>query len=392
MPIKLIGALGLTQIVGYGTMTYSFSILAPDVARDFGLSLETIFGLYSICLFFGSLPSAYVGKVMDTYGAALVMAVGSAISAVTFIVAAAGSAVWFFGALLLMQLTSSMVLYQAAFLALVQGSPLSGARSITSLTLVAGFSSTVFWPLSTVLRETLSWREIYIAFAIMNLAICAPVHVLAIRTRTDERQPRSQKAAVVPGLLPPQDHGTALALVSLAFALQTFTLSAVLTHMVPMLATLGLGATAVVVGALFGPSQVFSRVLNMVFGSRMSPLMLATSSCASIVIGSAVLALTNGNLVGATIFAICVGLGSGTSSVAQGSLPLWLFGSKGYGSITGKITAARLAFGATAPVAFSYCMDLLGIRWSLAVNIALGFAGIAIFLSIRSLLRDSKAT
>nr|WP_210280698.1 arsenite efflux MFS transporter ArsK [Phyllobacterium endophyticum] len=384
----MIGALGLTQIVGYGTMTYSFSILAPDIARDFGLPLETVFGLYSICLFFGSLPAPYIGKVMDAYGAALVMAVGSTIAAMTFIIAASGSVAGFFAALLLMQLTSSMVLYQAAFLALVQARPLGAGRSITYLTLVAGFSSTLFWPLSASLRESLSWREIYVSFAIMNLAICAPVHVLAIRTRTDERRSVSDVGTVlVPGLLAGRDRGPALTLVSLAFALQTFTLSAVLTHMVPMLETLGLGASAVVVGAFFGPSQVFSRVLNMVFGARMSPLMLATASCASIAIGSAVLAVTNGNFIGAIIFAICAGLGSGTSSIAQGSLPLWLFGFQHYGSITGKITAARLAFGATAPVAFSYGMELFGIRWSLGLNMMLGIVGVAFFLSVRKFVR-----
>ena len=52
---KAIWGLGLTQIIGYGTLYYSFSILAPAMAREFGLTQGWVFGALSASLFAGSL-------------------------------------------------------------------------------------------------------------------------------------------------------------------------------------------------------------------------------------------------------------------------------------------------------------------------------------------------
>lgn len=81
-------------------------------------------------------------------------------------------------------------------------------------------------------------------------------------------------------------------------------------------------------------------------------------------------------------FSICLGLGSGINSIAQGSLPLYLFGSDGYGALTGKMAAARLAAGAAAPFGFAATMEQFGIGASLALSAALGSIGIAAFVAI----------
>lgn len=47
VPARGLWALGLTQIVGYGTLYYSLSILAPDIARDLGWSQQRVFGALS---------------------------------------------------------------------------------------------------------------------------------------------------------------------------------------------------------------------------------------------------------------------------------------------------------------------------------------------------------
>ncbi|CAN7443555.1 hypothetical protein [Aminobacter sp. LjRoot7] len=40
----IIWGLGLTQIIGYGTLYYSFSILAPEMAKDLDWTQEWVFG------------------------------------------------------------------------------------------------------------------------------------------------------------------------------------------------------------------------------------------------------------------------------------------------------------------------------------------------------------
>lgn len=384
IPVSLVAALGLTQIIGYGTLYYSFSILAPGMASDLGLTVEQVFGVFSASLFVGGLSAAFIGRWMDRFGAAMVMTFGSAISALALLLCAwSPSTAVFAASIVLLEVASGMVQYQAAFAALVESRPKAAARSITYLTLIAGFASTIFWPIAASLREHFTWREIYVAYATLNLLVCLPLHFWIMRSRKSEAKLFTQddREAVI-GALPAQLRRRGMHLVSLAFALQGFALSAMLTHMVPMLGTIGFGAAAVVIASLFGPAQVLSRLINMAFGKSLSPLALATLSAALIVASVVILGLSGTWLPGAAAFAICLGLGSGINSIAQGSLPLWLFGSVGYGAITGRMAAVRLAAGAMAPFVFSVLMERFGINVALTASALLGAVGVAAFVAV----------
>lgn len=384
IPAGIVSALGLTQIIGYGTLYYSFSILAPGMAADLGLSLEWVFGIFSISLFVGGLSATFIGRHMDRVGAASVMTAGSALSAATLVLCAWSPSVAVFAlAIVFLEVASGMVQYQAAFAALVESDPKTAARSITYLTLIAGFASTIFWPISAALTGYLSWREIYLVFAALNLLVCMPLHVWIMRVgRLASKAQVVRPREVVAGALEPETRRRGMLLVSMAFALLGFTLAAILAHMVPMLTALGLGTAAVVIGALFGPAQVLSRLINMIFGTSLSPPALAILSAVLIVAGVTILGISGGSLPGAVAFVVCLGLGSGINSIAQGSLPLYLFGSEGYGAITGRMAAARLAVGAAAPFVFSTAMENLGIGVALFANALLGVLGILLFVAV----------
>ncbi|MDX0456263.1 MFS transporter [Sinorhizobium medicae] len=386
IPAGIVAALGLTQIVGYGTLYYSFSILAPGMARDLGQTVEQVFAVFSASLLVGGLSAPIMGGWMDRFGAATIMTFGSAVSAVALLLCAWSPSMPVFAiAIVLLEVASGMVQYQAAFATLVEVRPKMASRSITYLTLIGGFASTIFWPIAVNLSELLSWREIYVAYAGLNLLICLPLHYWILRSRKHGAVERSRiDGEAIAGALPTRVRRRGMLLVSLAFALQGFTLSAILTHMVPMLGAIGFGPAAVVIGSLFGPSQVLSRLINMTLGANLLPPMLATLSAVLIVAGVVVLGLSGTWLPGAVAFAICLGLGSGINSIAQGSLPLWLFGSSGYGAITGRMAAARLAAAAMAPFVFSVLMERFGINVALMANACLGAIGIAAFVAVAS--------
>ena len=384
IPARIVAALGLTQIIGYGTLYYSFSILAPGMASDLGLGVEQVFGVFSASLFVGGLSATFIGRWMDRFGAAMIMTFGSVLSALALLLCAWSPSVAVFAAsIVLLEVASGMVQYQAAFATLVESRPRAAARSITYLTLIAGFASTLFWPIAANLREHLTWREIYVAYAVLNLLVCFPLHYWIMRGGGSEASVSAREdREVVVGALAAEVRRRGLRLVSMAFALQGFALSAMLTHMVPMLGAIGFGTAAVVIGSLFGPAQVLSRLINMAFGKNLSPPALATLSAALIVTAVVILGLSGTWLPGAAAFAICLGLGSGINSIAQGSLPLWLFGSLGYGAITGRMAATRLAAGAVAPFVFSVLMERFGIDVALTVSALLGAVGVAAFVAV----------
>lgn len=381
----IVSALGITQIIGYGTLYYSFSILAPGMAEDLGLSLSQVFGIFSISLFIGGLSATYLGKQMDRIGAATIMTIGSFLAALTLVLCAWSPSIAAFAiAIILLEVSSGMVQYQAAFATLVESDPHTASRSITYLTLIGGFASTIFWPISAALSGWLSWREIYLIFAVLNLLLCMPLHfwIMRVGKSGSNAEAGNSPRQVVIGAIPHAARRRSMIIVSFAFALLGFTLAAILAHMVPMLGSIGLGAAAVVIGSLFGPAQVASRLINMVFGKNLSPPALAVVSAVLIVFGILILLATGDWLPGAIAFAICLGLGSGINSIAQGSLPLYLFGSDGYGAITGKMAAARLALGAGAPFAFAAAMENLGLSLSLIGNASLGAISIAAFMAV----------
>ncbi|NMN72620.1 Sugar phosphate permease [Rhizobium sp. 57MFTsu3.2] len=389
IPAGIVSALGLTQIIGYGTLYYSFSILAPGMADDLGLTLAEVFGVFSVSLFIGGLSATYIGKQMDRIGAAAIMTIGSMFAALTLALCAWSPSVAIFTvAIILLEVSSGMVQYQAAFAALVESDPRTASRSITYLTLIGGFASTIFWPISAALTGYLSWREIYLVFAALNLFLCMPLHlwIRSLGQKSGDATIRTRETVI--GAIPPYERRRAMVIVSIAFALLGFTLAAILAHMVPMLDSIGLGTVAVVIGSLFGPAQVLSRLINMVFGKNLSPPTLAVLSAVLIVFGVLILLVTGNWLPGAVAFAICLGLGSGINSIAQGSLPLYLFGSDGYGAITGKMATARLAVGAGAPFVFAAAMENVGLSFALAANACLGAISIAAFVAVAASARS----
>lgn len=161
--------------------------------------------------------------------------------------------------------------------------------------------------------------------------------------------------------------------------------------MVPLLSGLGLGATAAIVGTLFGPSQVLSRFANMVLGGNLPPLALATIAATLIPVGMMILTISAPSVAGAMAFAVVFGLGSGLFSIVTGTLPLMLFGSDGYGRLQGKVMAARLIVSATAPFALAFAIAHIGTTWSLTITTALGACAIVAFLAIARLERRHKS-
>lgn len=350
---SIVWALGLTQIIGYGTLYYSFGTLAPSMAADFGWPEEWVFGILSGSLLVGGLVAPISGRWADRFGAARLMVWGSLAAAASLVLCAlAPEGIIFILGLIAIEVTSTTVLYATAFAALAQASTKGAQRSITHLTLIAGFASTVFWPVTTWLHGFLDWRQVYLVYAAINVVACVPVHFWLARTQR-RRAETMAKPEAVPPLVPPERQRTAFPLMLLGFALAGFVSSAITVHMVPMLAALGTGGAGVLATILFGPSQVLSRLLNLQFGRGLSQPALAVIASVTLPVGLGVLLLTAPSMPGTVAFAILFGLGGGLSSIVSGTLPLALFGSAGYGQRLGAISSARLLASSVAPFAFS---------------------------------------
>lgn len=390
-PVAALWALGLTQIIGYGTLYYSFAILAPAIAREFAWSEQWAFGALSASLLVGGFVAPIAGRWADRFGAGRTMTLGSVGAAAALALCAlAPGRVVFVLALLAMEVAASFVLYSTAFVTIVQIGGRDAQRSITYLTLIAGFASTLFWPLTAALHEYLSWRQVYFAFAAMHIAMCFPIHVwlwrISHRAKGDHL-PAPVAATVEPAMFVVGDGSRVFSLMLAGFAIEAFVLSSVLVQMVPLMTALGLGSVALVVTTLFGPAQVASRLINMVFGARLAQTWLAVIAAALLPLGLAAALATTPWVPGAVVFVLLFGMGSGLSSIVGGTLPLELFGRRGYGSRLGWVAAARQFSSALAPFALSLAIAIAGVAPSLWLTAMVGGLAILAFLAIAVIRR-----
>lgn len=388
-PAVIVWMLGLSQIVGYGTLYYSFSILAESAAAGFGWPASWLYGSLSVALFVGGLVAPEVGKRIDRHGAGVVMTAGSAAASVTLLIAGlAPNGVVFTAAVVGMQVTGALVLYDAAFAALVQATGADARQRITQLTLIAGFASTIFWPLTAWLHGMFDWRQIYFAFAIANLVLCLPIHaLLARRNRHGHAARAAAPSAPAHAPVPAGRRRRVLWLVTIGFALSGFALSAMLAQMVPMLTQLGLGASALVISTMFGPAQVLVRLVNMLVGARRHPLAATLIALAMTPLAIAILTLSAPWAVGAALFAVLLGFGSGLKSIVQGTLPLALFGSASYGARLGVMAAVRQGLAAVAPFALAFLIGSLGAGIALWLIALVGLAGLLCLIGVAILSR-----
>lgn len=390
----IVWALGVTQVIGYGTLYYSFGTLAPLMAESFGLTQEWLYGALSVSLLMSGVVSPVAGRMADRHGAAWLMGFGSLVAGTALgLSALAPNGLWFAAGLLVTEMATCFVFYAAAFTVLVQAGGARAKNSITHLTLIAGFASTLFWPLTATLAEHFDWRAVYLIYAGLNVLVAAPVHFLLarhVRRAAPTLTQGGAQEAVAP-LVPADKTRLVFALVMLSFALLSFVMSAILVHMVPMLAALGLGGTGLFVSAFFGPAQVASRFINLQFGRGLSQQMLAVVSASAMPVGLLVLVMTAPEPAGAAVFAMLFGVGTGLSSIVGGTLPLALFGAESYGRQQGTLGAARIVVSALAPFALSLLSGQFGTAAALWLFIATGAASAASFLVIWGMMRKFVA-
>ena len=394
-PAWTVWLLGLTQIIGFGAVYYCFAILSKNISADFGWSHAQFFGCISLGLAAGGIVTPFIGRAFDRFGAARLMVMGSVLMSMALLATAlAPNGILFAIAFVIANVVSTLVLYDAAFTSLVQLSPHDGSRRITYLTLIAGFASSLFWPLTTSLNDSLGWRETLLIYAAVNLLVCGPVHYVLwqwSRQVDDSRKIVAANNNEKIGSLATQHFGKAMLLMTSGFVMSSVALSAVLVQMVPMLQSLGYGASALWVATLFGPAQVVVRFTNLVMGSKRHPLTVTMLATVLLPLGLFIVAGTAPALMGAIACAVFVGMSSGLKSIVQGTLPLALFGSRGYGARLGLMASFRYVAAALAPFGFAYVSDTSGPAMACLVFGVIGALGLASFIWLGLLLPKLQA-
>jgi MFS family permease len=385
MPLwRVITALGITQIVGWGTTYYALGALSLDIAAERHWSKFLIFGAFSAALLISGLVSRAAGRAIDAHGGRRMMAAGSGLAGLGCLILSFAADPWVYVlGWLVLGPAMRLILYDAAFPALAQVARDKSRRSISYLTLFGGLASTVFWPVSHLLSQEIGWRGTFLVYALLHLVLCLPLHLLVLSRSPEPADPSGREAPPAPAapLLSGADRNRAMIAFTAVLALNGIVFSAISAHVVPLFEGLGFtGAAAVTLAALIGPSQVASRIGDILAGHWVKTMTLGLIAVGLLPAALAIFALGGFALWAALVFALLYGMSNGLMSIIKGIIPLSLFGQQGYGLVIGTLTAPQLILNAVAPTLFALVLDLAGPRGGLLVAIVFAFASFAAML------------
>lgn len=390
-----ITALGIGQIASWGTLYYSFPLLAIPMEAALGVDRAGLYLAPTLGLLVGSLAAYGVGAAIDRGHGRAVMGGGALLAALLLV---AWSRVESVAMLYLvfagLGLAQAMTLYDPAFAVVARRYGVEARRGITTLTLWGGFASTVFVPAVQGLLAVMTWREALLVLAAVNLLLCLPLYAAAINRRRDALPgPSATEDETVPppsgtpGAPPEAGTGARPRAVELgpawamrqpafwflaaAFTLYYGTFSALTYHLYPLLLERGLSVEAVVAAiALIGPAQVAGRLAVWTLARDRSVRLVGGVTVAVLPLALALLAVADGPVLLAA-FALLYGAANGIMTIVRGIAVPEVLTRHAYGRINGLITVPQTAAKALAPVAAAALWSVSG-DYGLVLAVTLG--------------------
>jgi predicted MFS family arabinose efflux permease len=354
----VITALGIAQVLAWGTSFYFPAVFAEPIVSETGWSLGFVVGGTSIGLLTAGLISPQVGRIIDTHGGRPVFLASSSFYAAGLaLVGFAHALPVYLLAWVLIGIGMGTGLYDAVFAALgrMYGSEARGP--ITNLTLFGGFASTICWPLSAFMIDHVGWRSACFIYAALHLFVMLPLQVTVVRTPEKTRSEGSGQSTSS-GTLRIDNETLIFALLAVVLSIAAGIGSIVVVHLLIFLQARGVDfALAVTLGTIFGPAQVGARVIERLFGNRYHPIWTMIASCTLMAIG---LLLLFGAIPALVLVILLYGAGYGISWIGRGTLPLALFGPVRFPRLMGKLAFPSLIVQALAPSAGALLIEANG--------------------------------
>jgi MFS family permease len=370
---QVVATLGTTQTIAWASSYYLPAVLADPIARDLGVAPGLVFAAFSVALLVSGALGPLAGRLIDRHGGRSVLCASNLILAVGLLMLAAASGpVGLFAGWLVIGVGIAAGLYDAAFATLVGIYRERSRQAITGITLIAGFASTIGWPVTALIEDGQGWRMACVFWALVHLVVCLPANRWLLPSPASAQSAGPAGAAKSPSAdagaaagaeafdaLAERQRRRTVLLLGFVFAASAFVAGAMATQMIRLLEAMGsTPAAAIFAGMLIGPAQVLARVVEFALARRVTPLVSARVALSLHPAGA--VALVAFGAPAAVPFSLLHGATNGLVTIARGTLPLWLFGPVGYGTLLGRIGGLARIAQAIAPFAFGMAVDVLG--------------------------------
>jgi MFS family permease len=396
----MVWVLAVTETVAYGVLYYSFAVFLVPMRGELDASTAQLSGALTLAMALTGLGAVVVGRWLDRYGARWVMTAGSLLGAASVLAwSQAQDLVQLHLAFVGVGLASAAVLYEPAYAVINTWFRRDRHAALLTLTVVAGFASTIFLPTSQLLIDGVGWRSALLVLSGV-LAACAIPHALFLRrspadldTVPDGRaEPASPSAADVP--VPPEDgelaeyrgpgaawRRPAVRWLTLATALEMLANAAVAVFLVAYLLESGAppGLAAVAAGGL-GALSVAGRVVLTVLAARVGIGRVTAVMVAGQAVGVALLFLLP-QPVATVAFVLLFGAGFGVIHIARPALLGSYVPPRVFASVSGHQALAGQAGRVVAPVTGGMLITGLGYDAAFAAIAACTLAAAGLLLA-----------
>jgi MFS family permease len=361
-PARLVvPALGITQILAWGSSFYLPAVLAKPIAEDTGWPLTWIIAGLSLGLLVAGLIAPLVGRRIRDLGGRPVL-IGSALllAAGLTVLALAPNLPVFIAGWAVMGLGMGAGLYDAAFSTLGRIYGLAARQHITTLTLFGGLASTACWPLSAFFLSELGWRGTCGAYAGIQILIALPIYLIALKGPVPpllpEQKPSKSDQSAPEGST--TSHRALFLPLAVVITIASMLSTVISVYLLTLLQSRGLTlASAVALGTLVGPSQVGARFIEMLVSRYHHPIWTKIASICLVASGLLLLWM---DIPFMPLCLVLYGAGIGLESIARATLPLALYGAADYAPIMGRLARPSLIAQAATPSIGALLIQSLG--------------------------------
>jgi predicted MFS family arabinose efflux permease len=383
-------ALSLAQLVSWGSVYYSFSLLVVPMEHTMGWSRTAMNAALSAGLLVSGIAAYPIGRWIDHGLGRRVMAVGSVIAAAMLLLwSDAQSLTVLFVAWIGLGISMASTFYDPVFAVVTHRYPRSFRTKITLITLVGGFASTVFIPLTQWLVGSVGWRTSLVVLAAFNLIVCLPIHVMAIRSSRSDggARPRSGEVKLA------NDAATRRALrtptfwaLAVCFTTYYATFAALTFHLVPLMVERGVSnAVLITTMALIGPAQVAARAVWFTFGRNVRVTTVGIIVVTLFPLSTIILLYAGHSASPLWLFALCYGAANGMMTILRGTIVQDLLWTEGFGAVSGMLSLPSNVAKGIAPIAaasiWSFTHGYAAVVW--AVCLVSILSAIAFFVAVR---------
>ncbi len=382
-------ALAITETVSYGVMYYAFSVFITPMETELGWTRGELSGAFSLSLLITGIIAFPVGHWLDRHGARLLMTAGSTGATIMVLLwSGVNTLPEFVLIMALMGFCGAAVLYEPAFAVIATWFAHKRGTAMAIVTFIAGFSATVFIPLTDALLVAYGWRQAVFILGILLGAITIPLHALVLRRKPTDLGLQADGDAET-------DNHTAIPsvnlrgvlrsryfwILTLAFSLSTLSIAAVRVHFIPLLISVNIhSSSAALASGAIGVMQVIGRMIFAPVERRFSSKTMVVGVFFVLTMSLPILLLGSSPLL-IIAFVALFGMAIGTHTLARPLIVADSYGAAFYGRISSTMFIILTLTSTTAPFAAGIIFDLFG-AYDWMLILATAFSIVAIFLLV----------